>query len=274
MNNTAPNIEDIFPVSPIQHGMLFHARYAPSSGMYIEQRRCRLHGNLDIENFRRAWERVVAHHQALRTAFFEEDLDEPMQVVFRELQLPFDYFDWRGLLPHEVSDRLESLCCEDRHAAFNLARAPLMRVKLCQTGETDYEFIWTFHHLVIDGWSLPLILKEMLAQYDALCKGQTLPLQPVKSFRGYVTWLKQQSLEQAEAYWRDVLQGFNLPTPLGLESTERSRSPEENTYACEVLQLPDSLSDSVQTFAKRHGLTVTTLLIGAWSYLLGRYSGK
>src|SRR5438128_994624 len=129
------NVEDLYPLSPMQQGMLFHSLYDPGSGAYIEQMVCTLHGDLDIPAFERAWQRVIDRHPALRTAFVGEGLREPAQMVLWRAQSSLTRQDWRGLTPAEQEGRLEEFIRADRTAGFELSKAPLLRLAFLQTAE-------------------------------------------------------------------------------------------------------------------------------------------
>ncbi len=158
-------VEDIYPLSPMQQGLLFHSLYQPESGVYLEQISYGLEGELDEAAFERAWRQLMARHSILRTSFAWEGLREPLQVVHREAVLPLAREDWRGLGREEQEERLGEYLAQDRVRDFELGRAPLMRLSLIRLDEERYQFTWTFHHVLQDGWSGPLLLKDVLSYY-------------------------------------------------------------------------------------------------------------
>jgi len=268
------NIEDIYPLSPVQQGMLFHTLYAPKAGMYLEQKFCTLHGNLDVSAFQSAWLHVVERHPVLRTAFIWKDLDEPLQVVRQRVKLSWEQYDWRGLLPDGQQERLRAFLKADRARGMELSRAPLMRLALCRLAEEAYQFVWTHHHILVDGWSLPLIFKEVIAFYDAFRQGQDLHLPRSRPYRDYIAWLQQQDLSRAEAFWREELAGFTAPTPLGMARQADSLPAREETYGEQQIMLPVEEMRALQSLARQHQLTMNTLAQGAWGLLLSHYSGE
>ncbi|MGH8773264.1 MAG: condensation domain-containing protein, partial [Burkholderiales bacterium] len=167
----AKNVEDIYPLSPMQQGMLFHTLYAPESGVYFEQLSGVLGGELEVAGFAWAWQKVLERHPILRTAFYWEELNEPLQVVRARVTLSWVEEDWRGWSPLEQHERLEAFLEADRARGFELGQAPLMRCALLREAEDAYRFVWGFHHLLMDGWSLSLVVKEVLACYEAYCEG-------------------------------------------------------------------------------------------------------
>ncbi|MBW4629686.1 MAG: amino acid adenylation domain-containing protein [Brasilonema octagenarum HA4186-MV1] len=267
------NLESIYPLSPSQQGMLFETLAASESGIHLEQ--CIL--NLQIEEFdtlafERAWQRVVDRHSVLRTAFIWENQNEPLQVVLKEVEISLELQDWRGLSLSQQQEKLETYLSVDRLRGFEMTEPPLMRLALFQVDSNAYEFIWTSHHILTDGWCVPLILKEVFAFYEAFSKGQDLLLEPSHPYRNYIAWLKQQNLSQAEAFWRNKLQGFKSPTPLGIEAEPINFSAEEKRYGEQTASLPASATAALQSLVRQHHLSLGILVQGVWALLLSRYS--
>ncbi|HEX8145820.1 MAG TPA: amino acid adenylation domain-containing protein, partial [Pyrinomonadaceae bacterium] len=266
------NVEDIYPLSPMQQGMLFHSLFAPAAGSYVVQISCALDGGLDVAALMRAWRQLIERHTILRTAFVWESLEQPLQVVQRRVSIPLDERDWRGLPAAEQARRLEEYLREDQLRDFDFARAPLMRLALLRLGDDEYRFVWSFHHVLLDGWSVPLVLNELFALYEAHRRGRSLSLEPRRPYRDYIEWLQKQSLARAEAFWRQHLKGFTAPTPLGVDRA-RKAAPEagQPPYAERELSLP---RQPLQDAARRDQLTLNTFIQGAWALLLARYSGE
>ncbi|HEV2855402.1 MAG TPA: amino acid adenylation domain-containing protein [Thermoanaerobaculia bacterium] len=264
------NLEALYELSPLQQGLFFHSRYAREPEVYFSQTRCTLEGPLDADALEQAWRKALERHPALRTSFHWKDLDKPLQVVERRVELPFERLDWRGLTssaPADTQERFEELLREDRQRGFELTQAPLMRVTLVRTAEEEHRLIWSFHHLLLDGWSLPLVLKDVFLLYEAALRGQDVDLPPVRPYRDYILWLQKQDMGRAEAFWRETLAGFRAPTPIGTDLGG------ESTYARHFERLSPELTAALQELARRNQLTVSTLLQGAWALLLSRYSG-
>jgi amino acid adenylation domain-containing protein len=268
------NIEDIYNLSPLQQGLLFHTLHAPESGVYFEQFSWVLGGDLEIGSFEWAWQQVLERHPSLRTAFYWEELSEPLQVVHRQVELPWVEEDWRGLSPSEQQGRFEAFLEVDRVRGFELGQAPLMRCALLRVAEDAYQFVWSHHHLLLDGWSLPLVLKEVLAYYEAYCGGRELRLERPRPYRDYIVWLQQQDLAQAERFWREALRGLTAPTPLPIGRSEGVGLERQPCYAERGLRVSAAVTGRLQALAREHRLTLNTLVQGAWALLLSRYSGE
>ncbi|MCE9671221.1 non-ribosomal peptide synthase/polyketide synthase [Myxococcus stipitatus] len=272
--DVAPFAEDLYPLSPLQQGMLFHMLLEPGSGMYVEQFTWRMHTTLDVAAFRRAWQDVADHNPILRTAFLWNGLPEPLQVVLPKAELPWTEFDWHGLPSEERKARLTSFLGEDRTRGFEPGRAPLMRLALARLDTAEYEFVWTFHHLLLDGWSVGLLLQQVFASYDVRHRGQEPRLVRGAHYRDYIAWLRGQERFGSEAYWRQTLEGFTSPTPLPSSKLAPGTPATSRDMAHLGLELSESATEALQTFSRQHHLTLSTLVQGAWALLLGRYSGE
>jgi surfactin family lipopeptide synthetase C len=268
------NIETAYPLSPMQQGMLFHTLYAPESGTYFQQLSCTLKGELNVGAFQQAWQQVVDRHPIWRTAFVWDNIEKPLQVVVRQAKVPCSQQDWRGLSSVEQQEQLQAFLRADRKQGFQLSKAPLMRIALIQMDEETYQFIWSHHHLLLDGWSLSLVFKEVFAFYEAFRRGQNLQLKPCRPYQDYIAWLQQQDLTKTEAFWRQVLQGFTAPTPLEVDKASEGLSKQGESYAEQQIELSAATTGALQSLARQHQLTLNTLVQGAWTLLLSRYSGQ
>ncbi|MBD2418345.1 AMP-binding protein, partial [Anabaena cylindrica FACHB-243] len=267
----AKNIEDVYPLSPMQQGMLFHSLYEPTSGTYITQLICDLHGQLNISAFTQAWQQTINQHPVLRTAFVWENLEKPLQVVGQKVNVPWEEQDWRGILPIEQQERLDTLLDTDRKRGFELSKAPLMRLILIRLTDTSYHFAWSHHHLLLDGWSVPIIFLEVLVHYKGLCQCDRPILKSPRPYRDYIAWLQQQNLTEAQVFWQEKLKGFTAPTPLGVDQITRTQ---EDIHAEQTIQLSLTITAALQSLAQQQHLTLNTLIQGAWALLLKKYSGQ
>ncbi|MCL5958374.1 MAG: amino acid adenylation domain-containing protein, partial [Chloroflexi bacterium] len=271
---TLANVEDFYPLSPMQQGMVFHSLYAPESGVYLEQMVCTLRGPLDLSCFEQAWRLMVDRHAVLRTSFVVGGFKEPVQVVHRQVPVPLKQMDWRGLPADEQEARLQAFLLAERRQGLRLSEPPLFRMTLMRTSEDTYQFVFSHHHALMDGWSLPILFGEFYASYQALRRGQRPPLDPVHPYRDYVAWLKRQDVAKAEAFWRGTLRGFTAPTPLVVDRVRGANSDGEGSTEEQEVLLSEKTSADLRSLARRHELTLNTLLQGAWAILLSRYSGE
>ncbi|HEY2737411.1 MAG TPA: condensation domain-containing protein, partial [Thermoanaerobaculia bacterium] len=267
------NIQDIYPLSPLQQGLLFHALEAPEAGLYCEQLSCQLAGDLDIAAFSAAWQGVLDRHTVLRTVFVWQGMEQPVQVVCRKLSLPVEREDWRLYPSAERRRRVQDYQEASRSRGFVMSEAPLMRLALFQLADDVWQLVWTFHHILLDGWSLPILLREVFAGYAAACAGSTPQLGAPRPFRDYIQWLLARDLAKAEAFWREDLSGFMLPTDLAADRPGDGSAAADADCAELEIHLPQAATAALYALARRHQLTVNTLVQGAWSLLLSRYSG-
>lgn len=267
------NIEDVYPLSPMQEGLLFHSLYAPEGGLYVTQIPFNIKG-INVSAFRRAWQRIIDRYSIFRTAFAWKNIDKPMQVVGRRAELTFNIEDWRQFSTAEQESRFDAYLAEDRRQGFELNKAPLLRIMLFQTGDDAHKLLISHHHILMDGWSMSLVFKEALALYESDCDGRELQLEAVPPFKDYIAWLQDQNLKEAETFWRETLSGFTTPTPLVVDRIPGRTLSKDETYAEEFVVLPAPMMSALQSLVRQHQLTVNTVLQGAWALLLSRYSGE
>ncbi len=215
-------IEDSYPISPLQQGMLFHDLYAPHSGMYLQQLVCTFHEKLNVTAFKEAWQRVIARHPVLRTSFHWEGFNEPLQRVHKHFNLRWVEEDCRAMPLREQNHRVETYLQNDKQQGFKLTEAPLMRLALFQMGDADYRFIWTSHHAIMDGRSRFILLNEVFSFYEAFCRGKDIKLKHPRPYRDYIDWFTKEDFNKAEDFWRRMLEGVNTHTPIVVDSKSHS----------------------------------------------------
>jgi amino acid adenylation domain-containing protein len=268
------NVEDLYQLSPMQQGMLFHCLYTPDSSVYFEQSLFTIKGELNVPAFEDAWKRVVQRHSILRTAFLWEDLEKPVQAVYRQVDFSVTKHDWRALTSEQREKELQSFIQADRDEGFVLDDAPLMRLALLRYAEDEHKFLFSRHHMVLDRWSRALLLKDFFAIYDALSQGREPALPAPIPYGNYIAWLSRQNTKSAEHFWRTTLAGFTEPTSFSVERKANQPVEEGKYYADRRAQLSEAATDNLRDFARRHRLTLNTLVQGAWALLLSRYSGE
>ncbi|MFN6517351.1 MAG: condensation domain-containing protein [Nostoc sp. CreGUA01] len=267
------DIQDIYPLSPIQQGILFHSLHATEMELYHMQEVYTFHGNLNISAFEYAWQQVTTLHTVLRTSFYWEELNNPLQVVHKQVKVPIQYQNWQNIDPLEQQDRLKSFSNSDRLRRFDFSQAPLMRVTIIQIQEDTYYLFWSNNLIILDGWSYSFLLNDVIEIYEAYCRGQDPPLLKGSCFGNYINWLQQQDSSQAEEFWRQQLNEVKEPTPLtNLYSNNLSNL--EERYEDIQISLSEAITRNLDSLAKQHHLTTSTLLQGAWAILLSHYSGK
>jgi len=262
--NEIESQEELYPLAPMQEGMLFRALYEPDSDAYIVQTLLEIEGDLNPEKMRCAWQQIIDEIPILRTGFSWEGLSQPLQKVSLFAQVP-----WKERDIQNQESLLNVILEADRKESFNLLNAPLMRLQLIQVEAKRYFLLWTKHHIILDGWSNPIILKRMLNNYEnVLNTNQIVP------YKKYIEWLQKQDQKSAEVFWKNYLSGTEEPT---LFNTICEHSQSQGTSLdYEYLYLSTSEEETYQLkeLAKRYNLTLNTIIQGLWSILLNCYLQK
>jgi amino acid adenylation domain-containing protein len=253
---------EVYPLSFMQEAMLFQCLQAQGSDMYVQQLSCELEGSLREADFADAWAQLIDRHAVLRTAFAWKDLPEPLQIAGR-VRVPLDVLDWTGLAPDEQQTSLRELLANTRSGGFQMQKAPLHKLQLIRLAANRCQMVWTWHHILLDPWSVSVIFREFFALYD----GQSLP--PAPAFRDFIAWQRSRDSAKAEEYWRKYLDGVTRATPLGLD-----RGFTGNTgYLLKHESLSAEEAQAIQSAAAALKVSAFTILQGAWALLLSRYSG-
>ncbi len=267
------SVEDIWPLTPMQAGMVFHALSQPGQNMYVEQIAFVLDGVPDPGQLAAAWQHVIDRAPILRAAITWRGVAEPLQIVHHRARLPVTNLDWTVTGEPARRAALDQLLASDRAAGIDLATAPLMRLTLARLSATEVQVLWTFHHVLLDGWSVFHVLTDVFAQHAAPIAD--LGPQPAERprFRDYLHWLSRQDREEAQHHWRTVLGGFDAPTPLPYDRPPAGTGDAQSS-AVAAVTLPEQQANRLRATAQRHGLTLNTIVQGAWALLLSRCSGQ
>ncbi|MFF4926499.1 non-ribosomal peptide synthase/polyketide synthase [Kitasatospora sp. NPDC001261] len=265
-------VADVYPLTPMQAGMLFHSLLDPDGDTYVNQVQLVLDGVTDPHALAEAWQRTADANAILRTRLSWQDGAEPLQVVQHRAAVPVAHHDWTGRPAEQVERDTARLLAEDRAAGIDLGGAPLLRLALIRLTPTRVRVVWTFHHVLLDGWSAAQVFDEVCERYAALTAGRAPAPAERAPYADYLRWLAGQDGAEAERYWRDTLAGFPAPTEL-----PRDRRPagahRASSSASVRVALGAELSERLRDTARQAGLTVNTVLQGAWALLLSRYGG-
>ncbi|HBR48513.1 MAG TPA: non-ribosomal peptide synthetase [Nitrospira sp.] len=268
------HIDSIYPLSPMQEGMLFHTLMNPGTGIYLMQNRYLLEGNLNYEAFVHAWETVLDRHPVLRTSFVWKSQKRPLQAVHKRVDVPIVSLDWRGQTRREQIARLDAELDAELREGFDFAKAPLMRLWLIRLTDDRYQFVHSFHHILLDEWCISLLLMDFLGHYGALVRGEPLTREKPRPYRDYIAWLQKQDIKAAESFWREYLKAFPTPTPLPYDRLPEGLADQNEDAADHCLYLSADTSARLTELAQRHRLTVNTFFQGAWALLLNYYSSE
>lgn len=259
-------IQDVYPLTPAQQGILFHALDETTTGVYVNQLCLRLNGSIDLNRFEQAWKHIVQRHDAFRTSFFWEELSTPLQVVAEEGDIPFILEDWSHLTEKNQEESWNQLLIQDRELGFDLQESPLTRVTMVKIAENQYRILWTFHHLLLDGWSCSIVLKELLDFY----KGEA-ELPTTHAFSDYVAWMEANDQNEAARFWEKQLSSIEEPTWISDPQVHVDSHLLPMEYN---LHLSIEQSKRLRDIAKQLNITESTLLLGAWMLTVSLFTSK
>ncbi|WP_225770548.1 non-ribosomal peptide synthetase, partial [Inquilinus sp. Marseille-Q2685] len=255
----AAEIADAYPLSPLQQGLLFHALHATEAGLYVNQVLATFDGPLDAGRFAGAWKAAIERHDILRTGFLW-DGPAPLQLVRRGVAVPVEIRDGHGLDEPGIAE----IARWERERGFDLATPPLMRVLLLRVADDRHRLIWTFHHILMDGWSTSRLIGEVLSQYHGAA-----PAAGPGRYRDHIAWLAGRDAAADEAFWRGQLARLEAPTRLA----DALPAPLEKGDGHGVRATRRDAA-RLTAFCRRQRITLNTLVQGAWALLLSRYTGQ
>ncbi len=267
------NNSDRYPLIPLQEGMLYNFLYYPESGIDILQAFYSFNEPLNKENFKEAWQKVIERHTVLRTKFEWERIETPMQIVMEQADMNIIFHDLQDLDSLSQESKIREYIKNDRKKSFDLREAPLMRIFVFILNPSEFSFLWTFHHSILDGRSAYTILEEFELFYDALKEGTPLVLPEPKPFREFAEWMHKQNFGYSESYWREALKAFDSATPIPfINQMEVSHKTDE--VGISVSYIPREKKLILQSFANEIGITLNNIIQGAWALLLHHYTQR
>uniref|UniRef100_UPI001141ED0F condensation domain-containing protein n=1 Tax=Lacrimispora amygdalina TaxID=253257 RepID=UPI001141ED0F len=270
MESSKHNIRDIYSLTPMQTGMLYHFLREKDSNAYFEQAVITLKGSVDKDAFERAFGQVILRHDILRTAFIYEKVDKPVQVVLKDRTSKMDYKDISLLSEGQKKSYLEECMAGDRKKGFDLTYEPLVRIMLIKVSEETYHLIWSFHHIIMDGWCLPIVFKELLESYKAFRKGSSPQLGRVYPYSQYIQWLENRDDQEASDYWDQYLMEYEQTEQLSrMKVTTAGRGYLQEEYD---FTINEEMKARLEKTARDNAATLSTVMQTVWGILLQRYS--
>ena len=269
-------IEDVYPLTPMQEGLLLHTLLEPGTGLYYMQDRYRINSALDPERFAQAWQAVIARHEALRASFCWNVGEDMLQVIHKPGSTPIEYLDWSHDPEAEQEPRLQALLKAEREAGFDLLNQEPFHLRLIRVGEARYWFMMSNHHILIDAWCRSLLMNDFFDIYMALGEGRDAQLATPPRYRDYIAWLQRQNLNEARQWWQQNLQGFERTTPI---PSDRPFLREHAGHSGGMVvgdcytRLDARDGAQLRELAQAHQLTVNTFAQAAWALVLRRLSG-
>ncbi|HLP47056.1 MAG TPA: condensation domain-containing protein, partial [Candidatus Kapabacteria bacterium] len=269
-----PDAEDIYTLTPTQEGMLYHALVDESSYSYFEQMSYRLQGELDINLIEKSFHELFKRHDILRTAFVYQDIERPVQLVLRERVIDFYYEDLSQSNEQEAKKSfVKEFKEKDKVRSFILSKDVLMRVAILKLENSEYEFTWSFHHILMDGWCTGILNNDFFEIYTSYLENRPYRLPRVKPYRTYIQWLQKQDKEESARYWENYLASFTEQT--GVPKLKKSQT-EASSYKNETVSvaLTPGKTAGLHSLAGKNHVTLNTVTRAIWGVLLRKYNGK
>ncbi|PBD24257.1 condensation domain-containing protein, partial [Pseudomonas aeruginosa] len=273
----AGEIEDVYPLTPMQEGLLLHTLLEPGTGIYYMQDRYRIDSPLDPERFAAAWQAVVARHEALRASFVWNAGETMLQVIHKPGRTRIEFLDWSELPEDGHEERLQALHKREREAGFDLLEQPPFHLRLIRLDEARYWFMMSNHHILIDAWCRGLLMNDFFEIYGALGEGRPANLPTPPRYRDYIAWLQRQDLEQSRRWWSESLRGFERPTLVPSDRPflrEHAGESGGMIVGDRYTRLDAADGARLRELAQRYQLTVNTFAQAAWALTLRRFSGE
>ncbi|MCP5053141.1 MAG: amino acid adenylation domain-containing protein, partial [bacterium] len=268
------NIRDILALTPMQEGLLFHYLKEPGSQHYFEQLSLTISGKIQPKHFENAWNTVIHSNEMLRAAFRWEKMDKPVQIILKEFHLKPVYHDLTSSPPGQTAKMSDEIKANDRENTFDLRNVPF-RVTLCKLEDAKYEIIISNHHILYDGWSNGIILKEFFSTYHALTRHQSPSPVLKPNYKTFINHLLGRDAVAQEKFWHDYLKGFDETSELSVKQTKgQTATNTEPGNAHYPVNVSKAFKDQLENFTRSHKITLAGLFYGAWGLLLQRYNNR
>ncbi|MFC0212778.1 amino acid adenylation domain-containing protein, partial [Paenibacillus chartarius] len=270
-------IEDVYTLSPMQEGLMFQMLLEPESQAYFQQLTLHLEGDVEAGIIRQSFERLIARYDMLRTVFLFDSMPVPVQVVLQNSTIePIAHVDAAELAPEEAEAALQLFVDSQRTKPFVWSESTPMRIALVRTAEQSYKLVWSFHHILLDGWCLGIVLKEWFETYAEVKRGQLAELEPAPAYARYIEWVERQDKLAASAYWRQYLEGFEtqtgLPKAAGRRSNAEAPGSSPQTRQDIVFVIDEQRTSKLHALARERNVTLNTVFQVLWGLLLQHYN--
>jgi amino acid adenylation domain-containing protein len=266
-------VDGLYRLSGLQAGMLFHGLYDESVVAYVDQFACDLISP-DLAWFDKSWRYLIDRHSILRTAIYYDAFPIPVQCVYKQVDLPIGIIDYRHLSADDHAVALQVFGQQQQQKGFDFRHAPLMRIALVRLTDDRYRMFWTFHHILLDGWSLPILVEEFLTVYESFSTGSRPDNRPQDRYEDYIRYIDRRDKQQEETYWRNYLAAVTDSTLLPFIAPGADRNKGIGTYREVKLSIAADRTAVINEFARQQHLTVNTIMQGIWAFLLHTYTAK
>ncbi|MGO1134465.1 surfactin non-ribosomal peptide synthetase SrfAC [Bacillus subtilis] len=261
-------VQDMYYLSPMQEGMLFHAILNPGQSFYLEQITMKVKGSLNIKCLEESMNVIMDRYDVFRTVFIHEKVKRPVQVVLKKRQFQIEEIDLTHLTGSEQTAKINEYKEQDKIRGFDLTRDIPMRAAIFKKAEESFEWVWSYHHIILDGWCFGIVVQDLFKVYNALREQKPYSLPPVKPYKDYIKWLEKQDKQASLRYWREYLEDFEGQTTFA----EQRKKQKDGYEPKELLfPLPEVETKAFTELAKSQHTTLSTALQAVWSVLISRY---
>ncbi|MDQ0416438.1 NRPS condensation-like uncharacterized protein/acyl carrier protein [Croceifilum oryzae] len=265
------NIEDMYYLSPMQTGLLYH--FLLDERSYFVQMNLAIHGNIKAAIFSKSFQMLVDRHHILRTVFIHEKLARPLQVVWKQQKARVEWMDMTHLSEEEKEVHVQQIRREDKEKVFQLSEELPMRMTVIQTDSDSYQLIWSFHHILMDGWCLDILIGDFCAIYESLLYNKPVKLERPFPYSQYIKWIENQDMEAAFDYWRTRLEGYEQKAVVYKKQDSQLGAVEEKAEMMEQdFTIDRDLSDRLSSVAKKAGVTLNHVIQSILGIVLQRYN--
>ncbi|MCY8907532.1 amino acid adenylation domain-containing protein [Bacillus atrophaeus] len=261
-------VQDMYYLSPMQEGMLFHTLLNPGQSFYIEQITMKVKGSFEVKLLEQSMNVMMDRYDIFRTVFIHEKVKRPVQVVLKKRPFQIEEIDLSHLSEKEQEQKINEYKEQDKRQGFDLTRDIPMRTAVFKKGEASFEWVWSYHHILLDGWCFGVVVQDLFQVYNALREKKPYSLKPVKPYKEYIKWLEKQNKQASLQYWTDYLSGFEGQTTFAEQRKKEKADYKPNEL---LFSLPEAETKAFTELAKSQRTTLSTALQAVWSILLGRY---
>ncbi len=264
------NVKNLYALTPLQEGILFHSLMDASGSTYFEQACFNVNGQVNVAFFQKAWNELIRRHDALRTIFVMKNVPQPLQIVLKQRELTIRVEDITHLTPEDQDDRIEAFRSEDRKTPFDLTKDLLIRINLFKRKDNLHTLVWSFHHIIMDGWSVSVLYEELAVIYTALLQDKKYHLPEPIQFNSYIKWLKGRNNKEAQEFWQHYLDGYSRMTTL----PRLQKTSELSIFSTKRLhfKINSNASDSLVKLALSCQVTINTMFQALWGLVMASYN--
>jgi len=260
-------IEAIYPLSTMQQGILFHHLTAKNDEGFLNVQ-CSIDGDLNVKVLKASWDLAIKRHPVLRTSVHWEKIKKPIQLVKPSAIANWTVLDWTKEAEDIQEQKLKSFKDNNKKDGLNFQKKPLSKVSLIKIKKDSFYLVWCCHHLLLDGWSSSIILKDVFAYYNSLIHKKEVTLEPIPSYKSYLNWLKETDLDEAKNFWIETFKGFKNPFLFNQNQSKLHETVKNH------LNLSIDTSKKAESLAKANQVTLNTLFQGIWALVISKYSNS